>query len=107
MEAVFRLIEGDALRAFQHFVGDFLAAVRRQAMHDHRIRFRHGHDLAIDLVVAKRAHAVLRLFFLAHARPDIGIDRIGAVRRLFDRLSDRNLRAVGSRAFCTIAASGS
>ena len=97
MQAILGLIEGDTLRTFQHFVGDLLAAVRRQTMHHHRIGFRHGDDLAIDLVGAKRSQAVLHLFFLAHAGPDIGIDPIGAGHRFSDRMSDRDLRPLAAR----------
>ena len=37
VQAVLGLVEDDGLRTVDHFVGDFLAAVGRQAMHEDRI----------------------------------------------------------------------
>ena len=38
MQAVLRLVEHHRLRPVDHLVGDLLAAMRRQAMHEHRVR---------------------------------------------------------------------
>ena len=47
MHPVGGLRDDDALRTVDHFVGHFFAAVRRQAVHEHRI----GRRLAISLAL--------------------------------------------------------
>ena len=39
MEPIFGLIEGNALRSLEHFVGYLLTAMRRQTVHDNGMLF--------------------------------------------------------------------
>src|SRR5204862_6421658 len=59
VQAVLRLVPDDALRAVDHLRGDFLAAVRRQAVHEDRLLPRRAHHLGSDLPIAERAPALL------------------------------------------------
>ena len=54
MQAIFRLFEGDALRAFENLMGDLFTPVRRQTMHDHGIFFGQRDHPSIHLIGAKR-----------------------------------------------------
>src|SRR5215813_1348606 len=53
VQAIFGLIENDRLRAVEHLVGDLLATVRGQAMHDQRTRLREADDRVVELVAAE------------------------------------------------------
>ena len=59
VQAVFRLVEHDRLRPVDHLVGDLVAAVGGQAMHEHRIRLRPRHQGGIDLVALEQIVAAL------------------------------------------------
>src|ERR1700676_1713819 len=50
VQAILGLVEHHRLRAVDHLVGDLVAAMRRQAMHEQCVRFRQRHQLGIDLV---------------------------------------------------------
>ena len=66
-------------------------------MHHHRIFFRHGNDLGVDLIRPKRAQAVLCLFFLAHAGPDIGVDPNDAGHSFLDEISNGDFGPLDTR----------
>ncbi len=99
MQAIFRLIEGDALRAFQDFMGNLLAAMSRQTVHHDRVFLGHADDLAVDLIVSESAAAALRFLFLAHTRPNIRINRVRAADRFLHRLRHGYIGA-GGASFC-------
>ena len=57
--------------------GDFLSPVRRQAVHEFRVRRSLCHQRFIHLEATEVAQTLGCLGFLAHAGPDIGVDDIG------------------------------
>src|SRR5438105_13526177 len=50
MQAIFGLVEHHRLRTVDHLVGDFLAAMGRQAVHEERITLGQRHQLGVDLI---------------------------------------------------------
>src|SRR5881409_2856780 len=61
VETVLRLVEGDRVRAVEHRVGDLLAAMGGQAVHDQHRGLREAHDRLVDLVAAERDRKSTRL----------------------------------------------
>ena len=78
MQAVFRFVPDDRLRAVDHFGGDFLAAVCRQAVHEQGVRRGAAHLVGIHVPVGERFLACGVFLFEAHTGPDIRSDQIGA-----------------------------
>lgn len=92
MKTVLGLIEDDGSSVVQHFVGYFFAPVSRQAVHDHDVRLRLLHQVAINLVGGKNFYSLCMLLLLAHAGPYIGVDNIGIFYRadgIVDNIDDR------------------
>src|SRR6516165_8475057 len=87
VQAVFRLVEHNRLRAVHHLVGDLLAAMCRQAMHEKRILLRQRHQLGIDLIGPQKIMAVLAVL-VAHRHPGVGDDAIGAAHGRFRIVAD-------------------
>src|SRR5262245_3141894 len=81
VQTVFRLIEHDRLGAIEHLVGDLLAAVRGQTVHDDGARLGEADDRVVELVTAERLLPLHLLCLLAHRRPHVGVEHVGAVRR--------------------------
>src|ERR1700730_15986408 len=50
VQAIFGLVEHHRLRAVDHLVGDFVAAMGGKAMHEQRVGLRQRHQLGIDLI---------------------------------------------------------
>ena len=71
-------------------VGDFLAAVRRQAVHEVTSGLRVRHHGLVHLVGHEDLLARLGLGFLAHARPDVGVDDVGAAHARDRVVGDRD-----------------
>ena len=82
METVFSLLEDGIGMAFEHLGGDFLAAISREAMEDMGFRRGDRHHMVIDLVTGELGGAILGLFFLPHADPDVCVEYIGSAGRL-------------------------
>ena len=59
MQAIFRLVEHHRLRSVDHLVGNLLAAMRRQAVHEQCVRLGLRHQAGIDLVALEHVVAVL------------------------------------------------
>ena len=78
MQPVFGLIEDDRRLGLEDLGGHFLAAVRRQAVHEKCARFGHRHEVVVDLIPGEHMAADRRLGFLAHRRPGVGVDGVGA-----------------------------
>ena len=78
MQAVFGLIEHDRHLRLDHVGRHFLAAMGGQAMHEQRARLGQRHQLVVDLVGHEDAPPDFGLGLLAHRRPRVGVDRIGA-----------------------------
>src|SRR5690606_21243308 len=68
----------DALWSVHDLAGDFLAAMRWQAVHEHCRRVGDGHHFGIDAPVGESLAALFVLGFIAHAGPDIGGDQMRA-----------------------------
>src|SRR3984957_8745380 len=66
MQPVLSLIKHDRSRPVDHVVGDFLAAMRRQAMHHDRTLARILQQRVIDLEPLEVAPALHRLLLAAH-----------------------------------------
>src|SRR5712691_12878234 len=69
VQAVLGLIEHDAGLAVEHGVGDLLAPVRGQAVHDQRPRPGEPHHRVVDLIALEGLQPLLALTLLPHARP--------------------------------------
>src|SRR5579871_2489544 len=80
-QTVFRLLEDDRLFAIHYLVGHFLPAMRRQAVHEHRMGCGFGHNAAIYLVWLKDFCPLCRLVLLPHAGPGVGINCVDACNR--------------------------
>ena len=77
VQAVLGLVEHHRLRAVDHLVGDLLAAMRGQAVHEDRLRLGERHQLGIDLIGLEQIVAMLAVL-VAHRHPGVGDDAIGA-----------------------------
>ncbi len=81
VQPVLGLVEHDGPRAVEDTGGDFLAAVRRQAMHEERVRLGARHQRLVDLIAGKRPFPFARFVLLSHRRPDVGVDGARALDR--------------------------
>ncbi len=87
VQPVFRLVEHHRLRPVHHLVGDLLAAMGRQAMHEQRVGLGLRHQAGIDLVALE--HVVARLgVAVAHRHPGVGDHAVGILDRGFRVLAD-------------------
>src|ERR1700747_3584700 len=57
VQAIFGFTEDHRMGAIHHFVGDLLATMRRQAMHEDGIRLGARHEPAVDLVALEHVVA--------------------------------------------------
>ena len=71
---------------FQNFGGDFLTSMGRQAMKEDRLWVCLGKKLGVYLVGSEDLGPFDGLFFLPHAGPNIGVNRVG--------IGHRNVRIV-------------
>ena len=69
------------LRSVDHRVGDLLPAVRGQAVHHPNPGRRERNQAVVHLEVREVLAAALLLEFLAHARPNVGVDDFGITQR--------------------------
>src|SRR5439155_759382 len=97
VEPVLRLVEGDRVRAVEHRVGDLLAPMGGQAVHDQHRGLREAHDRLVDLVAAERLLTPHPLRLLSHARPHVGVDHVGPGRGLPRVLGDLDPAAEPTR----------
>ena len=82
VQSVLSFVEHHRLRAVNDLVGDFLAAVRRQAMHEQRVGLGLRHQAGIDLVSLKDIVSVPAVT-IAHRHPSIGDHAVGIFDRSF------------------------
>src|SRR5438876_2433037 len=97
VEPALRLVEGDRVRAVEHRVGDLLAPMGGQAVHDQHRGLREAHDRLVDLVAAERLLTPRSLRLLSHARPHVGVDHVGPGRGLPRVLGDLDPAAEPTR----------
>jgi hypothetical protein len=88
MQPVFCLLENRAGVGFQCFLVNLFAAIRGQTVHHQRVLFRQLHQNGIDLVAGQKFDALLRLGFLAHRNPHVGVKQIRALRGGLDVARD-------------------
>ena len=67
------LLDNCTLRAVDDFVGDFVAAMGRQAMKKGGFRVGFADQFTVDLVIGKRLNSFFFFRFLSHADPDVGV----------------------------------
>src|SRR6266516_2310536 len=80
MKTVLGLVPDGRPRPVQDALGDLLAVMRGQAMeHDHFVVCPRN-ELGVDAVAGEVAEPALALLLLAHRRPDVGVEDVGACR---------------------------
>src|SRR5712691_13066658 len=94
MHPVLRLIPDPGVRAVDHLVGYLLTAMGRKAMQDKDVILRLADELLVQLIDGEHKRSFVCLFLLAHARPDVRIQDVGAGRRL-SRVVDQLDRPTG------------
>src|SRR5262249_10735972 len=77
VQAVLRLVEHDRARPVEHAVGDLLAAMGGQAVHDQCGRLGEAEQPLAELVATEGLAALLALGLLPHADPHIGVEHVG------------------------------
>lgn len=95
MEPVFSLVKDYRLRTVDDLVGHFLATMRRQAMHENRIRGQ-GHQFAIDTIWWQNLAALL-LVLDTHRHPSVGHHAIDALDRRANIIKCLDRRATFAR----------
>ena len=80
---------------FEHLVGDLFAAVRRQAVQNHRVRLCNGEQVRINTIIFEHFFANRLFAFLPHRRPHVGIEHVRALRRFFQIGSDGKFAVLG------------
>src|SRR6202171_419797 len=92
VQPVFGLVEHHRLRAVDHFVGDLLAAMGRQAVHEDGVGLGARHQPRIDLVALEQVMAP-RAVAVAHGDPGVGDDAVGALDGFFGVGADADFGA--------------
>src|SRR6266436_6393591 len=95
MKAIFGLVEDHRLRPIDDFVGDFLAAMGREAMHENGLGFCSSHQPGVDLVWLEEVVPALAAA-VSHRYPGVGHYAIRADDGAFGVLPDVNGGARGS-----------
>src|SRR5208282_3216310 len=89
MQPILGLIKHDGARSVDHLDGDFLAAMRRQAMHYDRALARILQQRVVDLEPLEVAPALRRFFLTAHRSPGVGVNDVRVLYRLGRVVSER------------------
>src|SRR5580693_2673814 len=82
VQPVLGLVEHHRLRAVDHLVGDLLAAMGRQAVHEDGVGLGARHQPRIDLIALEQVVAP-RAVAVAHGDPGVGHDAVGALDGFF------------------------
>src|SRR5713101_4220086 len=93
VQTIFRLVEDNRALGIHHRVGDFRAAVRRQAMHEDGVRRGLREKRIIHLIASEGGLARRGFFLLPHAGPDVGVNRLRARDGFFRRAQDFDFAA--------------
>ena len=82
MHAVRRLLPDHRARAVDHLAADLLAPVGRQAVQEPRVGRAPPHQRVVDGEAGERGPPRCGLLLLAHRRPHVGVDGVGALHRV-------------------------
>src|SRR6516162_6456768 len=82
MQSVFGLVENHRMRTIHNLIGNFLAAMRRQAMHKNGVGLCARHQPAVDLITLKQIVAASAVA-VAHGYPSVGDDAVSILDRFF------------------------
>jgi hypothetical protein len=77
VKAILCLIKNNRLIGLHHTVRYFESALGGEAMHKDGIAAGSAHQLSVHLVRREDPFSLFALGLLAHADPDIGVDRVG------------------------------
>ena len=77
VEAILGLVEHDRLRPIDDLVGDFLAAMRGQAVHHERVARGALEHRLVQLKFLEVAPPLRRFLLLAHRGPGVGVNDVG------------------------------
>ena len=94
VHSVFRLVEDDGLWPIEHRIRYFCIAVSRKTVHEDRIRLSMRHQGFVHLIGLEDRRPLRSFMLEAHARADIGIDRVCADNCL-DRIVQQRDAAAG------------
>src|SRR3712207_3098714 len=83
VQAVLRLIPRRRPRSVEDVLGDLLAVVRGEAVHDDAALRGEPEGALVDSVRLEVLDAAVPLLVLAHARPDVRVEDVRLARRLF------------------------
>src|SRR5215471_13811883 len=79
VEPVLRLVEDQAPRPVEHGVGDLLAAMGGEAVHDEGRRRGQAEQPLVELIPLKRLEPLLAVGLLPHADPRVRVDHVRAL----------------------------
>jgi hypothetical protein len=79
------------IRRIDDLVGDLLAAVGRQAVHENGVLLGQRHEPAVDLEGGENAGPFFLFGFLSHGGPDVRVDGVGAAHRLLGLIREREV----------------
>ena len=96
VEAVLGLVPGGGLRAVEHLLRDLLAVVGGQAVEDDGVVGRACDERVVDREAGERLEPARPFLLLAHARPDVRVEDIGAVGGLAWIVGDLRASSGGS-----------
>src|SRR5579862_3247423 len=99
VQAVLRLIENNRTRRVNDGTRDFIAAMRRQAMHKQGMFGSKGKQFLVHLERREDFTAIGGFVLLPHAGPHVGINRVGAANGFDWIVEDPDLCARGGRQF--------
>jgi hypothetical protein len=93
VQAVFGFVENGLGAGFEGFFVDFLAAIRREAMHDEGFGFGELKKWQIDLIASQDLHALGGFGLFAHGNPNIRVKQIGVLGGGFGIIENRDISA--------------
>src|ERR1700744_6735427 len=85
MQAILGMLENDGTWGFHDAFADFRSAVRRKAVHEDGVWRGAGEHFFVHLESAEGVFTHFGFFFLAHAGPHVGVNRLRARNGFFGR----------------------
>src|SRR3977135_4618849 len=78
VQTILRLIEDDRVQRVDDLIGHLLAAMRRQTVHESRMRLGELHERGVHLIGSENRGTFRLFLFVSHSSPGISINRIGS-----------------------------